>query len=274
MLVDEIEGREVTDAFIELGGVLEIAEQESQAQDLEALADGERVGPVDIAEGLIGEETRCGENRTCVASGGRPAPGSPPIPPATRDRRCGCPTRGAAARGARRAVSTGIWILLKITDRFWRSLVSSPLTSRNWAACVTGSNTINVPCGTCRERMALSPAGRSTISSVTSSSSFSRSSGRSIAETPEDLAIIFGRGQIVGIMRRDLPHARAHRKGHLDQIIERRLIARGAESTVSIACDPGSSGFCWRKEPRRSSGTSRSMSSRTGRASPHSGALR
>src|SRR5262245_22408662 len=58
MLVDEIEGREVADAIIELGGVLEIAEQERQAQYLEALADGERVGPVDIAKSLIGEETR------------------------------------------------------------------------------------------------------------------------------------------------------------------------------------------------------------------------
>src|SRR5215207_7766017 len=48
MLVDEIEGCEVADALIEFGGVLEIAEQKSQAEDLEALADGERVGPVDI----------------------------------------------------------------------------------------------------------------------------------------------------------------------------------------------------------------------------------
>src|SRR2546429_3480982 len=63
MLVDEIEGREITDALVELRRVLEIAEQESQAQDLEALADGERVGPVDIAKSLIGEETRCRENR-------------------------------------------------------------------------------------------------------------------------------------------------------------------------------------------------------------------
>src|SRR3954463_13844690 len=35
MLVDEIESREVTDALIEFGGILEIAEQESQAQNLE-----------------------------------------------------------------------------------------------------------------------------------------------------------------------------------------------------------------------------------------------
>src|ERR1700726_1924867 len=63
MLVDEIEGDEVADALIERSRVLEIAEQESQAQDLEALADGERFGPVDVAESLIGEETYGGENR-------------------------------------------------------------------------------------------------------------------------------------------------------------------------------------------------------------------
>src|SRR6266702_1290942 len=62
MLVDEIEGDEVANALIEPGGVLEITEQESQAQDLEALADGERLGPVDVAEGLIGEETLGGED--------------------------------------------------------------------------------------------------------------------------------------------------------------------------------------------------------------------
>src|SRR3982075_3117577 len=63
MLVDEIEGDEVTDALIERSGVPEIAEQESQAEDLEALADRERVGPVDVAKRLIGEETLCRENR-------------------------------------------------------------------------------------------------------------------------------------------------------------------------------------------------------------------
>ena len=48
------------------------------------------------------------------------------------------------------------------------SLVSSPLTSRNWAVCVTGSNTINIPCGSCSDRIARSPGGRSTASRVTS----------------------------------------------------------------------------------------------------------
>src|SRR3954454_4294234 len=46
MLIDEIERNEVADMLIELGGVLEIAEQESQAQNLEALADREGVGAV------------------------------------------------------------------------------------------------------------------------------------------------------------------------------------------------------------------------------------
>src|SRR5215470_1301199 len=61
MLVDEIERHEVADPLIKLGRAFEIAEQESKTQDLEALADGERVGPVDVAEGLIGEEAFRGE---------------------------------------------------------------------------------------------------------------------------------------------------------------------------------------------------------------------
>src|SRR5256886_14694650 len=62
MLVDEIEGDEVTDALIELSGVLEIAEQESQAQDLETLADGERVGTADVTDGITGAGTLIGSN--------------------------------------------------------------------------------------------------------------------------------------------------------------------------------------------------------------------
>src|ERR1700759_316890 len=61
MLVDEIEGDEVTNALIERRGVLEITEQEGQAQYLEALADGERFSPVNVAKGLVGEETLCRE---------------------------------------------------------------------------------------------------------------------------------------------------------------------------------------------------------------------
>src|SRR6516165_3769479 len=62
MLVDEIEGDEVADPVIERGRAFEIAEQKSQAQDLEALAVGERVGSVDVAKGLIGEEALRVEN--------------------------------------------------------------------------------------------------------------------------------------------------------------------------------------------------------------------
>src|SRR5258705_3282813 len=56
MLVDEIECNEVAYPLIELGRVLEIAEKEGKAQDLEALSDGQRVGLIDVAESLIGEQ--------------------------------------------------------------------------------------------------------------------------------------------------------------------------------------------------------------------------
>ena len=67
--------------------------------------------------------------------------------------------------------------------------------------------------------------------------------------TPEDLAIIFGCGQFVGIMGRDLSHARADREGHLDQIIERRLIACGAESAIILRPIQGLQAFVGGKNP-------------------------
>ena len=91
--------------------------------------------------------------------------------------------------------------------------------------------------------MALSPAGKSTISSVTSSQQLLQIGGKIDRRTPEDLAIIFGRGQFVGTMGRDLPHARAYREGHLDQIVERRLIARGAESAIILRAIQGLQAF-------------------------------
>src|SRR5262245_33709122 len=56
VLADEIEGDEVADPRIKLGRAFEVTEQESKAQNLQALTDGERIGPVDVAESLIGEE--------------------------------------------------------------------------------------------------------------------------------------------------------------------------------------------------------------------------
>ncbi len=58
--------------------------------------------------------------------------------------------------------------------------------------------------------------------------------GKIDRRTPEYLPIIFGRGQFVGTVGRDLPQARAYREGHLDQVVERRLIARGAESAIIL----------------------------------------
>ena len=61
--------------------------------------------------------------------------------------------------------------------------------------------------------------------------------------TPEDLAIIFCHGQFVRTMGGDLAHTRAYREGHLDQIVERRLIARGAESAIVVRAIQGLQAF-------------------------------
>ena len=50
-------------------------------------------------------------------------------------------------------------------------------------------------------------------------------------------------------MGRDLPHARAYREGHLDQIVERRLIARGAERAIILRPIQGLQAFVGGKNP-------------------------
>ena len=62
MLIDQIESHEIADPFVELRRTFKIAEQERQAQDFEALIGAKRIRPIDIAEGLIGEEPLRGEN--------------------------------------------------------------------------------------------------------------------------------------------------------------------------------------------------------------------
>ena len=116
--------------------------------------------------------------------------------------------------------------------------------SRNWAVCVTGSNTINVPSGTCWRAWPVSPGGRSTVSSVTSASSFSTSAGRSDRRTPEDIMILSSAADTCrDCGSRDLAHARAYREGHLTKVVERRLHSSAAQKAHYTAPDPWSSGL-------------------------------
>ena len=71
MRADEIIGGEITDALVELGRALEVGEQECQRQDLQALVDFERIGPVEIAEGLVGEQALGGQKRAAAAENAR-----------------------------------------------------------------------------------------------------------------------------------------------------------------------------------------------------------
>ena len=52
----QIEGRQIADAVVELGGALEVGEQKRQAGDLEALVHVQRAGAVDVEERLVGEQ--------------------------------------------------------------------------------------------------------------------------------------------------------------------------------------------------------------------------
>ena len=59
MCSDEVIRDQVADAFVKLGGALEIGEQEREAGDVEALIDVERIGAIEVMECLIGEQALC-----------------------------------------------------------------------------------------------------------------------------------------------------------------------------------------------------------------------
>src|SRR5882724_9479889 len=233
MLVDEIEGDEITDAVIERSGVLEIAEQESQAQDLEALADGERVGPVDVAEGLIGEETRCSENGLASLQEVVQRLVRHPYSRqhATVSAILQSQAQWAGAQG--NAVDRN----LDLVEDHRQVLALARLLAADIKEL-----------GRMRHGIEHDQRARRQMQRKDGPFSWRQVNGfeRDLAQqllqigrkidgrTPEDLAIIFGRGQLVGTVGRDLPNARAYREGHLDQIVERRLIARGAESAIIL----------------------------------------
>src|SRR6266480_6579561 len=233
MLVDEIEGDEVSDALIELSGVLEIAEQESQAQDLEALADGERFGPVDVAEGLIGEETLCGENglaslQEVVQRGVR-------HPYSRQHATVGAVFQSQAQWPGAQGNAVDRHTYLVEDHREVLAL------ARFLAADIEELGRMRH--GVKYDQRALRQLqGKDGPFSGRQVNGFERDLpqqllqiGRKIdGRTPEDLSVIFGRGQLVGTVGGDLPHARAYREGHLDQIVERRLIAGGAESAIIL----------------------------------------
>ncbi len=85
------------------------------------------------------------------------------------------------------------------------------------------------PSGSCTDSTAFSPGG----SSIEFDGEFGETVAQSLrqidARAPENLPVIFDFGQRIGIVAGDAAHPRAHREGHLDHLVERRLIARGAQ---------------------------------------------
>src|SRR5882757_9289733 len=233
MLVDEIEGDEVTDALIERSGVLEITEQESQAQDLEALADGQRFGPVEVAEGLIGEETFCIENG--LASLQEVIQRLVRHPYSRQHATVSAVFQSQAQWPG--AQGNGVDGNLNLVEDHGQVLALARLLAANIKELGRVRHGIEHD-----QRPARQLQRKDGPFSWRQVNSFERDLPQQLLQigwkidgrTPEYLAVIFGRGQFVGAMSRDLPHARAYREGYLDQVVERRLIAGGAESTIIL----------------------------------------
>ena len=97
----QVEGDEVADPIVEFGRALQVGEQEGQAGDLEPLVEVERVGSVDVAEGLVGQQPLRGQERPAPRQQSMQRVSGDPDP-RQRAGRCGFRATGAAGRGASR----------------------------------------------------------------------------------------------------------------------------------------------------------------------------
>ena len=89
MLSHQLVSHQIADACVKLGRALQVCEKESETDDLEALVDGKRVGAMQIAECLIGEDALGREVGPTLADDFVKGTSSRARPPATRARRCG-----------------------------------------------------------------------------------------------------------------------------------------------------------------------------------------
>src|SRR5260370_27905921 len=67
MRSDEVEGDQIPNPFVELGGTSEVGEQERQTGDLQARVDIDRVGAVEIAKNLVCQQSLCAQERLAPA---------------------------------------------------------------------------------------------------------------------------------------------------------------------------------------------------------------
>ncbi len=68
MRAHQVEGDEVPHPLVELGRAAQIGEEEGEAGDLQPLIHVERVGAIDVAKGLVGEQPLGGQERPPVAT--------------------------------------------------------------------------------------------------------------------------------------------------------------------------------------------------------------
>ena len=63
MRADKLEGGDIADAIVKLSRAFQIGEQKGQAGELEPLIDVERIGAIDVAEDLVGQQPLGSEER-------------------------------------------------------------------------------------------------------------------------------------------------------------------------------------------------------------------
>jgi hypothetical protein len=241
MLADEVIGHEIADALVELGRALEIGEQEREAGDLEALIDVERIGAVDVAEGLVGEEPLGRQKRLAAPQhvmehgvgdpdAGQNAAVSAVLEaqaqrPGLQGQRPGLRSGGAEDHRQRLALPRRLALdvdeLRRVRHRVEHDDEFRRQLQRHQRLLA---------------RRQLERLQREFIELIL------ESVGQVDAGTPEDLPVIFQQRQRVGSVSRDLARAWIDREGDLDHLVESRFIGGRTQRAIILVVIEGLEG--------------------------------
>ena len=233
MRPDEVERDEVAHPLIEFGRTSEIGEQKRQAGDLQTLIDIDRVGAVEVAKYLVGQQPLCGQERL--------APAQKLIEPFRRDPQSG-QYAGVSAVFERQAQRPRAQ-----HDRLRRRtyLVENQrevlALARRLALDLEELGHMghrvekDHKFGRQLQRKQGLLAGRKLDRVESHFLDHLIEIFRQIdRRAPEYLAKVLGERKLVRIMRRDPAHPPVDRKRHLDDLVEDRRITSGAPGAVVL----------------------------------------
>ena len=228
MLADQIVGDQIADALIERGRALQVREQERQARDLEPLIRLERLGLVDVAEGLISEKPFGGDERFAPGEkivqrvAGEPQRRQNPALGTVLQRQPQRPGSQFDGAGLRCDLIEYHRQCLPVACRLALDLDDLPAVRHRLKHNDEARGQLH------RQHRLFAGRHFDRLDRKRGEGRFQilRQVG---AGAPENLAEIFGLGQRIRIVAGDAAQPRAHGEGDFDHFVERGLVVGGAQ---------------------------------------------